>query len=147
MVILEPIEHFENWQCFCGIQVPKIFKKQHKNINRNVESKWLPNILVRINAKRETAILNQLLNHIYHHHHHHVTLSARKFLTLSRHHPYRPLLLAGLQVDIPYWHRAAVCRYEPAVPPLHVHVKGSTGVIRLWAHPDSSSSVPHVWFV
>ena len=38
------------------------------------------------------------------------------------------LLLAGPQGYIPYWHRAAVCRFLLFVLPLLVHVKGSTGV-------------------
>ena len=48
----------------------------------------------------------------------------RPSLTTS---PYRLLLPAGLQGNIPYRHRAAVCRFELVVLPLHVHVKGSTG--------------------
>ena len=47
--------------------------------------------------------------------------------------PYRPLLPAGLQSHIPYQHRATVCRFELVVPLLFVHVKGSTGVYRLWS--------------
>ena len=42
--------------------------------------------------------------------------------------PYQPLLPAGPQGYIPYRHRAAVCRFELVVLPLHVHMKGSTGV-------------------
>ena len=45
--------------------------------------------------------------------------------------PYRPLLPAGPQGYIPYRHRDAECRFELVVLPLHVHVKGSTGVLRL----------------
>ena len=40
--------------------------------------------------------------------------------------PYRPLLPAGPQGYTPYRHRAAVCRFELVILPLHVHVKGST---------------------
>ena len=58
--------------------------------------------------------------------------------------PYRPLLPAGLQGYIPYWHKAAVCRFELIVLPLLGHVNGSTGVHYLWARPYFSSSVPHV---
>ena len=45
-----------------------------------------------------------------------------------------------------YWHRAVVCSFELVVLLLLVHVKGSTGVHHLWAHPYFSSSVLHVWF-
>ena len=45
--------------------------------------------------------------------------------------PYRPLLLAGPQGYILYRHKAAVCRFQLVVLPLHVHVKGSTGVHHL----------------
>ena len=59
----------------------------------------------------------------------------------------RLLLPAGLQVYIPYRHRAAVCRFELVVLPLLVHVKESTGAHHLWASPYFSSSVLHVLFV
>ena len=52
---------------------------------------------------------------------------------------YHPLLPAGLQGYIPYQNRAAVCRFVLVVLPLLVHVKGSTGVYHLWAHPYFSS--------
>ena len=61
--------------------------------------------------------------------------------------PYRPLLLASLQVYIPYLHRAAVCRFELVVLSLFVNVKGSTGVHHLWVPPYFSSGVLHVWFI
>ena len=61
--------------------------------------------------------------------------------------PYCPLLPAGPQGYILYRHRAVVCRFEQVVLSLHVHVKGSTGVPQLWAHPYFSSSVPHIWFI
>ena len=61
--------------------------------------------------------------------------------------PYRPLLPAGPQGYIPYLHRAAVCRFKLVFLPLHVNVKGSTGVHHLWPRPYFSSSVPHVWFI
>ena len=61
--------------------------------------------------------------------------------------PYRPLFAAGLQSYIPYRHRAAVCRFMLVVLPLHVYVKGSTGVHHLLARRYFSNSVPHVWFV
>ena len=82
-----------------------------------------------------------------HHHHHPVQPSVRIFLTLSRHPPYRPLLLAGLLDYIQYLLRAAVCMFELDVLPLLVPAKGSTGVHHLRARPYFSSSVPHVWFV
>ena len=63
----------------------------------------------------------------------------RPSLTTS---PYLPLLPTGVQCYIPYQHIAAVCRFE-----LVVHVKWSTGVHHLRAHPYFSSSVPHVWFI
>ena len=59
----------------------------------------------------------------------------------------RPWPPAGFQGYILYLHRAAVCRFELVILPLLGHVKGSTGVHHLWAHPYFSSSVPHVWFV
>ena len=61
--------------------------------------------------------------------------------------PYRPLLPAGFQGYVPYRHRAAECRFELVVLPLHVHVKVFTGVHHLWARPYFSGSVLHVWFV
>ena len=61
--------------------------------------------------------------------------------------PYYPLLLVGPRGYIPYQLRAAVCMFELIVLPLHVHVKGFTGVHCLWAHPYISSSVWNVWFV
>ena len=61
--------------------------------------------------------------------------------------PYRPLLPTGPQGYIPYRHRAAICMFELVVLPLHVRLKGSTGVHHLWARPYFSSSVPHAWFV
>ena len=54
-------------------------------------------------------------------------------------HPYLPLLPTGLQGYIPFRHRAAVCRFKLVVLPLFVHLKGSTGVHHLWAHPYFSS--------
>ena len=45
--------------------------------------------------------------------------------------PYRLFLSADPQGYIPYRHRAAVYSFELDVPPLLVHVKGSTGVINL----------------
>ena len=42
--------------------------------------------------------------------------------------PHRPLLPAGPSGYIPYRHRVAACRFELVVLPLHVHVKGFTGV-------------------
>ena len=42
--------------------------------------------------------------------------------------PYHPLLPVGLQGYIPYWHRAAVCRFKLVILPLLVHVKEFTGV-------------------
>ena len=85
-------------------------------------------------------------------------INAKIIIIMSRHQhgytwaslatpPYRPLLSAGLQGNIPYRHRAAVCRFELVVLPLLVHVKGSTGVHLLWARPYFSSSVLHVWFI
>ena len=59
--------------------------------------------------------------------------------------PYHPLLQPGLQGYIPYRHGATGCRFELVVLPLLVYVKGSTGVHHLWARPNFSSSVPHVW--
>ena len=38
-------------------------------------------------------------------------------------------------------------RFSLVVQPMLVHVKGSTGVYRLWVLPYFSTSVPHVWFV
>ena len=61
--------------------------------------------------------------------------------------PNRPLLSADPQGYIPYWHRAAVCRFKLDVLPLLVHVPGSTWVHHSWARPYFSSSVPCVWFV
>ena len=43
--------------------------------------------------------------------------------------------------------RAIVYRFLLVFLPLLIHVKGSTGVYRLWAWPYFSSSVQHVWFV
>ena len=60
---------------------------------------------------------------------------------------YRLQLPAGLQGYILYRHRAVVCKLELVVLPLLVHVKGSTGVCRLWVRPYFSSCVPYVWFV
>ena len=53
--------------------------------------------------------------------------------------PYRTLLPVGLQVYIPYWHGAAVCRFELVTLPLFIHVKGSTGVCHLWVRLYFSS--------
>ena len=61
--------------------------------------------------------------------------------------PYHPLLPAGPQGYIPYQYRAAVCRFELVILPLHVHVKDSKGVHHFWTHPYFSSNVPHVWFI
>ena len=58
--------------------------------------------------------------------------------------PYRLLLPAGPQGYFLYRRRAAVCRFKLVVLPLHVYVKGSTGVHHLWARPYFSSSVPHI---
>ena len=69
------------------------------------------------------------------HHHHHVTLSARIFLTFSRH---TSLLSIA---------SGRSCRFELNVLSLIVYVKGSIRVHHLWARPYFSSSVPHVWFV
>ena len=55
--------------------------------------------------------------------------------------PYCPLLPAGPQGYIPYRHRAAVCRFEPVILPLLVHVKESTGVHHLWTCPRTVSSM------
>ena len=55
--------------------------------------------------------------------------------------PDRPLLPADPQGYIPYQHRAAVCKFELVVLPLHVHVKRFTGVHHFWARPYFSSSV------
>ena len=49
--------------------------------------------------------------------------------------PNRPLLPVILHGYILYRHRAAICRFEQVVLPLLVHVKESTGVHHLWAHP------------
>ena len=84
---------------------------------------------------------------LHHHHHHHVAPSARISLTLCHHLPDRPLLSAGLRVYIPYRHRVVLCRFGQVGLLLPVHVKGSTGVYHLWAHPYFSSSVQHVWLV
>ena len=46
--------------------------------------------------------------------------------------PYRPLLPAGPQGYIPYWHRAAVCRFELVVLPLLTHVKWPTSLMSLY---------------
>ena len=46
--------------------------------------------------------------------------------------PYHSLPPAGLQGYIPCPHTAAVCRFVLVVPLLHIHVRGSTGVHRLW---------------
>ena len=51
--------------------------------------------------------------------------------------PYRPLLPAGLQCYILYWHRPAVCRFELVVLPFFVHVKGSTKYITYELIPTS----------
>ena len=61
--------------------------------------------------------------------------------------PYRPLLLEGPQGYMSYWHRAAICMFELVVLPLHVYVKGSTGVHPLWARSHFYSSVQHIWFI
>ena len=54
---------------------------------------------------------------------------------------YHPSPPVGLQGYIPCPHTAAVCRFVLVVPLLHIHVRGSTGVHRLWARPCFSSSV------
>ena len=59
--------------------------------------------------------------------------------------PYHPSPPVGLQGYIPCPHTAAVCRFVLVVPLLHIHVRGSTGVHRLWARPCFSSSVLRVW--
>ena len=61
--------------------------------------------------------------------------------------PYRSSLPAGPQGYIPYPHRAVVCRFELVALLLLGHVKDSIGVHHLWARPNFSSSVLHVWFV
>ena len=61
--------------------------------------------------------------------------------------PYRSSFPAGPQGYIPYLYRATVCRGELVALPLLGHVKGFIGVHHLWARPDSSSCVLHVWFV
>ena len=45
--------------------------------------------------------------------------------------PYCPLLSADPQGYIPYWQRAAVCRFKQNILPLLVHGKGSTRVHHL----------------
>ena len=58
---------------------------------------------------------------------------------------YRPSFLGGLLGYILYRHRAVVYRFQLVVLPLLVHVKGSTGIYRLWVRPYFSSSVLYVW--
>ena len=82
--------------------------------------------------------------YIYIWHHHHVAPSAWISLTLSRHPPYHPLLLAVPQGYIPYLHRAAVCRFELVTLPLLGHVKGSTSVHHLWAWYITN---PHIYII
>ena len=84
---------------------------------------------------------------LHHSHHLHVVPSAWISQALSRHLLYRPLLLVGLQGYILYRYRDVVCRFKLIVPPLLVHVMGSTGVRHLWVSPYFSSSDLHIWFV
>ena len=80
--------------------------------------------------------------------HHHFIIMSRHKLGYSwpslATPPYRTLLSTDPQGYIPYWHRAAVCRFELVVLLLLVHVRGSTGVHHLWARPYFFSSLPRV---
>ena len=71
--------------------------------------------------------------YIYHqHHHHYATLSAWISLILF-HHLSQSSIASGRSSGLlhPYRHRAAVYIFELVILPLHVHVKGSTGVHHL----------------
>ena len=61
--------------------------------------------------------------------------------------PYRSSLPTGPQGYTPYFHRAAVCRFELVALHLPGLVKGPIVVHHLWPCPYFSSSVLHVWFV
>ena len=83
----------------------------------------------------------------HHHHHHHVMLLAWISWPCLVTFPYHSSPLACLLDYIPYLHIAAVCMFLLVVLLLLGHMWGSIGVHHLWAHPCSSSSVLHAWFV
>ena len=78
-----------------------------------------------IKALQHCYVLQCIINH---HHHHHVALSARIFLTVSRHTSLSSIDFGRSSALHPDRHRAAACRFELDFLPLLVHVQGSTGV-------------------